>query len=249
MKYVLVDKRMRNIELETLKKLGYEVILVPKCKNTYEEISSHVDIFAVDILGNKILEPSLYNYLKENYNEVFEEKSEKKNENKNIICGENYVGKKYPLDVAYNVCVIGKNVVHNFKYTDKKIAQIIEKEKLNKIQISQGYSNCSIAVISENSVIVEDEKLAEVLKENNVEVLKIEKEKNIHLLDKENKYSKMQGFIGGTMARLGNNIVVFGDISKFKENKKIKEYILKYNLNIIDFKSLDLIDYGGVVEI
>lgn len=247
MKYLLVDSRMRNIEIETLKKLGYEVILVPKCKNTYEEISSHVDIFVVAILGNKILEPSLYNYLKENYTKVFEEKSE--NKNRNIICGESCVEKKYPLDVQYNVCTIGKNVVHNFKYTDKKIAQIIEKENLNKIQISQGYSNCSIAVISENSVIVEDEKIAKVLKENNVEVLKIEKEKNIHLLDEENRYSKMRGFIGGTMARLGNNIVVFGDISKFKEDKKITEYILKHNLNIIDFKGLDLIDYGGVVEI
>lgn len=242
MKYLLVDNRMRKEEKEMLKKLGYEIIPIHKNRNVYEEISSHVDIFAADILGNKILEPSLYNFLKENYNEIFEKNKEK------IICGSTCVGSKYHSDIAYNVCTVGENVVHNFKYTDSKITDIIEKENLNKIQISQGYSNCSIAVISEKSVITQDEKIAKVLEKNNISVLKIN-EKNIHLLNKESIYSKMQGFVGGTMARMGNNIVIFGDMSKFEDAKKITEFILKQNLNIIDFKGLELIDYGGVLEI
>ena len=62
-------------------------------------------------------------------------------------------------------------------------------------------------------------------------------------------YSNKNGFIGGVISRIGNNIVVFGDLEKIDYNNTIKEFIISKNLNLIDFKGMDVIDYGGIVEI
>ena len=62
-------------------------------------------------------------------------------------------------------------------------------------------------------------------------------------------YSNRKGFIGGAISRIGENIIVFGELSKIDKNEQIKNFIEQRNLNIIEFKGLDVIDYGGIVEI
>ena len=237
-KYIVIDSKMRKVEKEYLNSLGYRIINVQTNKNLYDEISSHVDIFSCKIKDKVVVEPSVYKYLKE-----------EKYDLKNVICGKNKVGLKYPLDVLYNVCCIGENVIHNFKYTDEKILEIIQKEKLNMIDINQGYSNCSIAVIDDKSVVVTDKKIAEKLIENDIDVLLLEKNLDIKLLKNDGDYSRMSGFIGGCIARIDNKIVIFGDISKIDRDNKIQKFIQSRNLELVSFKGLDVIDYGGVLVI
>ena len=239
-KYVIIDNKMRDIEKEYLKSLGYNLIELKTSNSIYEEISSHVDIFACRIKDNIILENNLYN--------DFVEKKYKFLDNK-IICGNANIGDKYPLDVLYNVCSIGKNVIHNFEYTDKEVINVIQKENLNMVNINQGYSNCSIAVIDSNSAIVTDKKIAEELIQNNIDVLLIEEKLDIKLLKNNKEYSKMSGFIGGCMVRIEDKIIVFGELEKIDKKGKIKKFIQSKNLDVIDFKELDVIDYGGILLI
>lgn len=120
---------------------------------------------------------------------------------------------------------------------------------MEKIQISQGYSNCSIAVIDENAVIVSDKKIAETLEQHGVDVLYLDYIPDIKLLDGKNNYSKMNGFIGGTIVRIEDKIIVFGDLSKIDRDNKILNFIRKYNFEIFDFADFDVIDYGGILVV
>lgn len=230
-KYVLIDNRMREIEKEKLSELGFKIIEIPTNKNTYSEISSHIDIFCVKINDEIILEKSLYGNILENCNNVLE--------------GNSFVQNKYPLDIMYNICIIGNFAIHNFKYTDKIVLDLIDKYRLKKININQGYSKCSIAVIDENSAIVSDKKTAKILSDNGIDVLLINEENNIKLLDEKGNYSFMKGFIGGCIFRIENKIFVCGDLDKL--DGRVKEFIEKRNLEIIDFKGLEIIDYGGII--
>lgn len=158
-------------------------------------------------------------------------------------------GKDYPKDIKYNVCQIGKNVIHNFKYTDKKVLEIIEEYNLNKININQGYSKCSIAVIDENSAIVTDKKIEEALTKENINILCLDYVSDIKLLKNDEGYSDMKGFIGGAISRIDNKVIIFGDLNKIDKNNQIYEFIKNRELEIIDFKGLDVIDYGGTLTI
>ncbi len=237
MKNLIIDSRLRSFEKNYLINLGYNLIEVPISKKTYFEIAAHVDIFATKLNDTLILEPSIYERLR-------------KSLNTKAICGIEKIGSKYPEDIKYNVCSIGKNVIHNFKYTDKKILEYIEKNNLKKININQGYSKCSICVVDSNSAIVTDKKIANELKRNGIDVLYINDKLDIKLYkDEKRNYSKMNGFIGGAISRLKDKIIVFGNLQKIDKENKIKEFITSKNIEIIDFENEDVIDYGGIIEI
>ena len=63
------------------------------------------------------------------------------------------------------------------------------------------------------------------------------------------EYSNRNGFIGGAVSRIGDKIIVFGDLNKIDINGTIREFINQKGIKIIDFQGLDVIDYGGIVEI
>lgn len=229
---LIIDSKMRDIEKEKLKSIGYELYEIYPNPNLYFEISSHVDIHCVKI-NNFII-------------------GDKNLDFKNINYGNSILKNSYPLDIPYNICIVGNFAIHNFKYTDTKILEILEKENFIKININQGYSKCSIAVIDNNSVIVTDTTIAQILKKYNFNVLLLPESitKNIHLYKNSNlEYSNMHGFIGGCISRIDNYIFISGDLNKIDFDNKIKTFIEERNLKIIDFPNLDIVDYGGILKI
>lgn len=239
MDYILIDNRMRNVEKNLLKYLGYKLIPLEKSNNVYAEISSHPDIFTTKIGDTLIVEKSKYDELTFMLNDS----------EYNIVCGKEEVTEKYPGDIKYNVCIVGNYAIHNFKYTDKRVLKELNEQGYELINIEQGYSNCSIAVIDENSVIVTDVKIAQKLRANNISVLLMDNDLDIKLMDEYGNYSNMQGFIGGAISRVDSNIIVFGDLSKIDKLGKIRDFVETRGLKLIDFKDLDVIDYGTIVEL
>jgi len=238
LKYLLIDERMRDVEKQTLKNLGYELIEIKKSINVYPEISSHVDIFACKVKDKIIVEKSAYKMLKNKLN----------NDENILISGEKMISYDYPNDIKYNVCIVGNKAIHNFKYTDSKIISELNKNNFELINVKQGYSNCSISVIDEKSIILSDRGLYNNLKNSGLDILFLDYIPNIKLFDENGEYSQKNGFIGGAISRIGDNIVVFGDIDKIDYYCNIRKFIESRNLKIIDFEGLDVIDYGGVIE-
>ena len=236
-KKLIIDERMRQIEEAKLTELGYELIALKESKKVYPEISSHVDIFTCKIGEKIIIEPSQYNHIK------FQLQDAEK-----IHQGNEEIEAKYPFDIKYNVCTIGKKALHNFEYTDLKIKEELEEQGYERINTTQGYTNCSIAVIDNNSAIVTDKGLYKILQAHGIDTLFINEELDIKLLNGK-QYSNKKGFIGGCISRIGKYIIIFGDLDKIDTNKRIREFVLLKGLEIIEFKGLDVVDYGGVVEI
>lgn len=215
---LLIDSRIRNIEYQYLSKY-FNVIKLPLSLDTYEEISGHSDIFYCKIYDNIICAPNA---------PIIDNK---------FILGMSRVGKKYPEDIAYNAAQIG-NIIIGSKYADKTINP--------NIYVKQGYTKCSICVTSNNSCITSDKNIYDELIKHNIDVIYI-KENNIKLLDKNGKTTKMQGFIGGASFIYDNKFILFGDIEKLESKAKIIEHLKKYKLELIDFKNLDVYDYGGAI--
>lgn len=235
---------MRKQEKEYIKSLGYEILEVSHNQDLYDEIAAHVDISYVQIKDKVITSPDRFVEL----SKITE-----------CIVGKTDITREYPKDVPYNVCIMGKNAIHNFKWTDEVIKEILEKEEFNLIDVRQGYTKCSIAVIDENSCITSDMGIAKKLMDNGIDVLFVY-EPDIKLLKRTNpnetiqnrmffKYSDMQGFIGGAMARIDDEIILFGDVNKLLNKDKIISFIESKGLKFKWFEELDIIDYGSIVII
>ena len=233
-KTLIIDNRIRSIEKQKLKEMGYELIELKTIQDVYEEISSHVDIFACKVGEQIIIEPTQY----ENISKY----------NTKLICGAEKLKANYPEDIKYNVCIIGKKAIHSLDYTDSILKQQLINKGYELINTSQGYTNCSIAVIDDNSAIVTDKGLYKILTFHGIDTLYVNKKLDIKLL-KGNNYSNKRGFIGGCISKVSNKIIVFGDLNKMDENGKIRKFIKNKQKEIVEFKGLDVIDYGGLIEI
>ena len=224
MRNLIIDSRIREEEYKYLNHY-FNIIKLPLSDDVYEEISGHSDIFFANLKDRIVMAPNrtLLSSIAQN---------------SNFEIGHCAVERDYPKDVLYNVCQIGNKIIGS-KYTDKSIKP--------DIVVKQGYTKCSISVTSDNSCITTDRGIAEVLKNSNIDVLYVQ-EHNIKLLKKDGSISKMQGFIGGATLVFDNKFVLFGD-SKYLENKeKILEHLHKYNLELVEFKGLEIYDYGsGIV--
>ena len=115
---MLADFRMRDEEKEYIKSKGYEIIPVSYNTDLYDEIAAHVDISYVKIDDKIITSPDRFVDLSK-ITECFVGKSE--------------LSKEYPCDIPYNVCIMGKNAIHNFKYTDETVKEILNKKEYNLI--------------------------------------------------------------------------------------------------------------------
>ena len=216
MKNLIIDSRIRKEEYAYLSHY-FNVIRLPLSNDVYEEISGHSDIFYAQINNKIIVAPNA---------EIKE---------KEFIKGQEKVGKEYPKDVLYNVCQIG-NIVIGSKYADKSIVP--------DIIVKQGYVKCSVVVTSNNSCITSDIGIKETLKSNNIDVHYID-ENNINLLKRDGSKSAMKGFIGGASLIFNNKFILFGDIVKLDNKDKIIRHLCKHNLQLQDFRGLDVNDYGG----
>ncbi|MGN1298435.1 MAG: DUF6873 family GME fold protein [Candidatus Scatovivens sp.] len=218
MRNLIIDERIRKIEYEYLSKY-FNVIKLPLSKDVYEEISGHSDIFYCKINDKIICAPNAK--IKEKHFEI----------------GKTKVEKVYPFDIPYNVCQIGNKVIGS-KHTDKSINI--------DLMVKQGYTKCSIAVTSDKSCITTDKTISQKLIKIGIDALFID-EDNINLLDCNCNISNKKGFIGGATLVFDNKFVLFGDINRIKNRDKILEHLVKYNLEIIDFKGLNINDYGSGV--
>ncbi len=213
---LIIDERIRNEEYEYLKQF-FEVQKLPLSEDVYQEISGHSDIFYCKINDEVICAPNA------------------KIKDKSFIIGNTEVKRFYPQDVLYNACQIGEHIIGS-KYTDYSIPV--------DITVRQGYVKCSIAVTSKNSCITTDEWIAKKLQMYGIDALFI-RENNIKLLDKEGNISNIKGFIGGATLIFCSKFILFGDIDYLSDKEKVIDHINKYGLELIDFKGLDVFDYGG----
>ncbi len=232
----IIDARVSNNIEKNLNKIGIKTIKTPKCLEVYNAISYHPDIQFFNCGDGKIIvSPNVY----DKYIEIL------KDYNIEIEKGEKILSRKYPNDIVYNVCIVGKYAIHNFKYTDNKVLDYIEKKGFEKINIKQGYSKCSICVVDNNSIITSDEGIVQSIKENcaDIDCLLI-KNGNIDLFDMN------FGFIGGCSGKISDKEIAFlGKIENHPDFEKIKEFLNSKNIKTVSLSNNKLVDLGSIIPI
>lgn len=228
-KKVIVDYRTDTEAVNTLKAYGFDVVYTKKSKTLYEAVDGHTDLQIVKVLDDFVVCPEFFNYYTDKLRI-------------NLICGKSELSNQYPYDVYYNAAVFGKFAVHNFQFTDSVLRECINKKFLFEINTKQGYSKCSICIISDNAIITEDENIFKAVSEYNIDVLKISKG-SVKL--KGLNY----GFLGGATGLFKNTLFINGELKYHKDGNIIKEFCKKHNTDIIELKKGDITDIGSILFI
>lgn len=232
MKIIFIDYRAANKEKENLGKLGYKVLTVPPNNNLYEAVCGHPDMLLHilnenTIIVHKDMDLKFIDFLKsQNINVIFSEKS---------------LSSNYPLDIILNAVNLDNIFMHNIKYTDSVLLKMIKHKKI--INVKQGYSKCSTAIVSNNAVMTSDKKIAKSLYEEGIDVLLLPP--GDILLPYLN-----YGFIGGCCGLLEDNIIAFyGDLHNYLYGKDVFDFLKKHKVEPVFLSKGKLIDRGSILTI
>lgn len=228
-KKVVVDYRTDRKSVNALKAYGFDVVFTKKIEKLYEAVDGHTDLQIVRVLEDFVVCPEHFEY----YSEKLGIK---------LICGKSELSGKYPYDICYNAAVFGKFAVHNFQFADSVLRECIRKKFLFEINTKQGYSKCSICVVSDNAIITEDESIFKAVSEYNIDVLKINKG-SVKLKGFD------YGFFGGATGLINNTLFINGELKYHTDEENIKEFCKKHNTNIVELKKGDITDIGSILFI
>lgn len=149
----------------------------------------------------------------------------------------------YPNNVILNHTVLNNNVICLRKSIPPKLLNIYNTNNFRIIDTKQGYSKCSICVVSDNAIITSDSSIYNVCVKNKLDVLKIAKGQII-------LQGTDYGFIGGCSGKLDKDCLAFtGNIKLHSDYDNIKAFCSNYGVNLLSLSNGNLIDIGSIIPV
>ncbi|WP_129596005.1 DUF6873 family GME fold protein [Anaerophilus nitritogenes] len=231
---IIVDGRISNTLEKSLKDLKLQILKTPHCKELYESISYHPDILLHPVTGKDVvIAPNVYEKIAPLLNSlgIYTYK------------GDTILKRNYPENIAYNIGRVGKFAIHNFKYTDPFTLKLLQDNKIECIDVKQGYTKCSICVVNEKAMITSDKGIAKEVKKYGIDILLIQPG-YIDLFGLE------YGFIGGSSGFVKNDKLAFtGNLKKHPDYRTICKFLNNYEVKPVFLTEKDPVDIGSIIPI
>lgn len=146
----------------------------------------------------------------------------------------------YPECVKLNIAVFGRRAVGNFRYCDKKMTERLKALGYRLINVKQGYSKCSVSIVSDDAIITADKGIAEAAAADGADVLLISRG-GIALCE------RYGGFIGGASFLLDGTLHFLGDVTAHPDCERIHSFCSSHGVRVSSLTAAPLLDIGGVV--
>lgn len=159
------------------------------------------------------------------------------------------LGFKYPENIRYNGCSTGKFFIHNLKYTDPSLLELVQSMGQITVDIKQGYAKCNILAIDESSIITSDPGIASAIHAFNQSRIRTANQIDVLLI--ESGHIKLEGFdygfIGGASGVLGDKVIFNGNLAAHPDYQKIKAFISSKGKTLVYFENYKLEDIGSII--
>lgn len=114
--------------------------------------------------------------------------------------------------------------------------------KYSILNVGQGYSKCSCAILADGAIITADRGIATVTRQNGIDTLLIS-EGHVELPG----YS--YGFIGGASGLCGSRLYFCGDLEKHPDHMAIEAFSKMHSTQCISLSDGMLYDVGSLIFI
>ena len=224
---IIIDKRIPEKAKDNLAKYG-ELIEFETRRITYETISGHPDNFFCISDNNLFTAPNL----PDEYKILF-----KKN-NITFYTGNKPVGQKYPESAHYNAVITHDFLIHRLDITEPAILE--NSLNLEKINVSQGYTRCSLLPLKNKIFITSDMGIMKTLSNRGFKVLFVSPESI--LIGQET-----MGFFGGSCGVFEDKVFIIGSLDFINDGGNVMYLIKKAGYEIVELYKGPLFDGGSII--
>lgn len=231
-KYVaLTDKYCKIIN--NLRELNIGCITVKSSANLPKNVNFHTDMIIHHLGGNKIIvakgEEDTSSILALHGFEVIE--------------GYNRLGTGYKNECFLNQARINDVIIGNISLFDYRIIEYCNQNNIKIINVNQGYAKCSVCILDSRTVITEDKGIADVLEQNDFDVLLIQP--GSVKLD-----GYRHGFFGGAAGLIDRDkLAITGELRYHSNHREISDFLKQRDIEIIELKKGEIIDIGGIIPL
>ena len=225
-KLILCDERLPSPAKIRLADFG-ELIELKTETITYAAISGHPDVFCCPVGDCIVVSPALPKKITDIF-DAFDV---------DWIYGIQPNGITYPDSASYNAVVTNTLLIHNLLITDPMIKEKAAKRK--QIHVNQGYTRCNLLPLPGDFFITSDQGIYKVLSHEGFEVLYVNPQ-GVQL------EGFPHGFIGGVCGVIERNILITGNLSKYSEGQKIRDFLSHHSLTPVELYDGPLIDGGSI---
>ncbi len=225
----LLDPRLPKVISENLRRYEIESIEVPLCDSVDVPIAGHPDIQLFLSGRSCFVHPEMPRSFIEELSQYFE-----------VTTGDSFLRSKYPHDIAYNVAQVGGVAFHKKENTDPKIRKFFERNKIELIDVTQGYTKCSTVIVDRESIITSDMKIDRVARERGLNSLLISPG---HVELPGYKY----GFLGGATGQTDEYVFFTGTINHHPDKMDIMEFIRSRGKELVFLSQDKVIDGGSIL--
>lgn len=232
---VIIDGRIPPEIKAALERLKVETILTEAHPDVYDAVAFHPDIMLHHI-GRDVFvyAPGT----PEKFLNTLRERGFR------LIRGNTVPGDKYPMTVAFNVARVGNYAIHNTKYTDPVIRELLVSKGVDFIHTNQGYSKCLTCVVDSNSIITSDYDIHKRVCAAGLDSLLIEPDESIRLEPFN------MGFFGGATGMIGKNkLAIAGDLRFHKNYRKIMDFLSLKHVDVVMLYDGKLMDVGTIIPV
>lgn len=222
--------------VEALESMGINTVQLPKYPEIAPPVQTHADMLIYLLEKEKILvPPSFVKFLtkeEDSFLHLF------------FLCESvSLFSSHYPHDVALNVLRIRDLLFCRPDSTAPEIKRFCMDQGITIIPVHQGYTRCSCAIIDKNSIITADLDICRKAQKYGIDVLNITPG---GILLPGYDY----GFIGGCCGLVGTHKMIFtGALESHPDGRKMKQWIEKKGVEVIELSRGPLLDIGGIVPL
>ncbi len=231
--FVITDHKICAESIAVLENNGFEPILLPPAEYLSEAVASHTDMLIFMGFGRLFCHRDYYESNSALTDRIVSLSGLE------LTLSDEPTGEKYPLDVLFNACIVGKRLICNEKTVSKLILDAAQGSGCEIIGVSQGYTKCSVTVVSDNAIITADKTIAAACRAVGIDVLTVS-EGHISLPP----YNF--GFIGGASGYHGDKVYFCGSLDSHPDGKRIREFCKKHKKTAISLTDGELQDVGSL---
>ncbi len=204
-----------------------EVIKLPPDPSLSVGVYSHTDLLIFIIEDTLIARRDYYEIARGEIDMICEKGSFK------LALSDAKASEKYPNDCGLCAAVSGKSIICKKSITDPLLLKIAKEKGYSVINVRQGYTKCSCAVLADGAVITADSGIARAVPES--------------LLIREGYVDLPAygyGFIGGASGLCGDTLYFCGKIEAHPDYESIKEFAQKHKTGLCSLGGHKLFDVG-----